>query len=412
MTDDKKNLLIGIFVAAALVVMVFVLLFLHPTTGDDEQVLYVRFSDIDKVNVGTRVTFAGRPIGEVDEIQRISDTREGPVDEYGHLYSYQLKLLIDSGIKIYDTDQFSLRTSGLLGERSVAILPFAPKLGQAPKQLTKNDIIYAEETGSVEDTIKEFKTVADKVEETLDLVNTILEDVQKEELIHKISLTAQNMSEITGALNQPEQLTAIISNIQDFSSELATRLPPSWDTFDESLDSLNVTASNFRATSLTAKDIVQGISEGRGTFGRLLERDDLYLEVKSILGKVDTVANDVNHYGLLFHLDKGWQRLRARRMNLMQKLSSPQEFRNYFNDELDQISTSLARVSMILDEVEFCGCPYGLGENRNFNKVFAELLRRTSILEESLQMYNQQVMECQVQQTELETAGVTCVPKD
>src|SRR5581483_903000 len=105
-------------------------------------------------------------------------------------------------------------------------------------------------------------------------------------------------------------------------------------------------------------------------------------------------------YGILFHSDKRWQRLRARRLNLLQKLQSPQEFRNYFNDEVNQISTSLSRVYMVLNEVG--QDPYGgcLLYDQEYNKVFSELMRRVSMLEEEVKMYNAQVVEAQSHQTE------------
>jgi len=136
--------------------------------------------------------------------------------------------------------------------------------------------------------------------------------------------------------------------------------------------------------------------------GRLFMRDDLYLHTISIMNKAETLMNDVNHYGLLFHTDKKWQRLRARRLNLMQALRTPQEFRNYFNDEIDQISTSLARVNMIMEQTEGC-CPSdALFENPNFTKVFAELIRRIGVMEEEIRMFNTQIVDRDVRTTELD----------
>lgn len=108
--------------------------------------------------------------------------------------------------------------------------------------------------------------------------------------------------------------------------------------------------------------------------------------------------DDVNHYGILFHNDKRWQRLRARRMNLMEKLKTPQEFRNFFNQEVDQVSTSLARVNMVLEKAG--KYPYCV-QDHEFRKVYTELLRRVSSLEDSLEMYNTQIIEPDVQKTEL-----------
>ena len=70
------------------------------------------------------------------------------------------------------------------------------------------------------------------------------------------------------------------------------------------------------------------------------------------MSKAETVLDDMSHYGLLYQNDKRWQRLRARRANLVTRLSEPQEFRNYFNDELNEINTSLSRLSHVIYETE------------------------------------------------------------
>ncbi len=65
MREASKNIAIGSLVAIALGLLLWVLLFLHPSFGDGKFRLHVRFQDIEKVNVGTRVTYAGRAVGEV-----------------------------------------------------------------------------------------------------------------------------------------------------------------------------------------------------------------------------------------------------------------------------------------------------------------------------------------------------------
>lgn len=403
MGDQFKNLIIGMFVIAACVIVIFLLLFLHPSTGDEGEILHVRFADIDKVNVGTRVTFAGRPVGEVKEIKEVEFDRTGIKDSSNHVYVYELTLAVDSGLKVYDTDEITLRTSGLLGERSVAIFPLAPPPNVTPRLLTSKDVVYATQVGSVEETMREFKEVADKLDVTLDNVTAILEDAQKEELVHKIALTIENIRDITEAVNKPDELTAIINNVQDFTKELSTRLPHSWDTLDKTLDQFHETSINANAFTSTAKGIMVNVQEGKGSAGKIFVNDDLYLRLTSLLSKGETVLNDVNHYGVLFHLDKGWQRMRARRANLLLKLSSPQEFRNFFNDEVDQIATSLERVSMVLDKTASYYPCYSHAFDPEFAKVYAELMRRVQDIEDALKMYDQQLMEIKVNETELIT---------
>lgn len=382
MADQLKNLMIGLFVIAAVTIIILVLLFLHPSPGDEGKRLRVRFANIDKINIGTRVTFGGKPVGEVKEIRELPDAINQRLEYNGFVYVYELDLLVDSDVNVFNTDEVSARTSGLLGEKSIAITPHAPAPGQ---QLIKvNDrIIYASETATVEETLKEFKELADKLELALDLASDHLIDLRKQDLWAKLGKIGDNVVSITSSLNKPDELAATVENFADLSAMAVD----SWETIDTSVNNLS--------------DVIVNVKAGKGTAGAILVKDDIYLKLNALLNKADTVLNDINHYGLLFHSDRGWQRLRSRRLNLLGQLKTPQEFRNFFNDEIDQISTSISRVSMLLQNEEgFTNCEE-LIDNCDFVKVYAELLRRVESLQESVKMYNQQVCDVGTCRTEL-----------
>lgn len=402
--------MIGLFVTAAATIVIFILMFLHPRIGDDGKRLRVRFANIDKVTLGTRVTYGGKPVGEVVGIREVELGRDGPKDSTGRIYLYELELRVDSSVDVYNTDEVSLRTSGLLGEKNLEISPFAPLPGQPVEQIDK-EVIYAKETGSVEDTFKEFKEVADKMDVTLDALTDTIYRIRDQKLIEKLSQTVKNLESITTSLNKPKEWSETLTNIHRLSQNMLT----SWHKVDPLLDKAYVTFENLDKAALGfhgvsdganvfvtgAQEMLAGISRGEGTLGKFLAQDDFYLRTSSLFSKAETVLDDINHYGLLFHNDKGWQRLRARRANLLQKLCSPQEFRNYFNDEIDEISASLARVSMVLEQVNGSPCCIDLLQDREYTKVFAELMRRISTLEEEVRLYNIQAVEAQVHTTEL-----------
>lgn len=362
MNDHLKNILIGVFVIIAFSIIVFILMFLNPNVGDESTHLRVRFANIDKVTLGTRVTYGGKPVGEVVGIKEIKENIDQRNAHGGFVYVYELDLAVDSGVKVFNTDEVAAKTSGLLGEKSVVItpLPFDPK---QPLRVVNNEIIYATESGSVEETFKEFKELSDKIELALDGVIDLLDRVKKEKVVENAAASIANIRDITASINNKKEWSELLSNLHSIS---------------------------------------ETVKNGNGTVGRLLMADDLYLHAISVMNKAETLMNDVNHYGLLFHSNKQWQRLRARRLNLMQTLRTPQEFRNYFNDEVDQISTSLERITMLMEQTE-CECPcYALFENKDFTKVFAELMRRIGVLEEEIRMYNTQLVESDVLSTELE----------
>lgn len=396
MADQFKNFLIGLFVTAAAGVIIFILMFLHPRIGDDGKLLHVRFTDIDKVTVGTRVTYAGKPVGEVIKIEEVEYGREGRTDASGRIYIYDLTLRVDSAVNVYNTDEISSRTSGLLGEKNIEITPMAPHPNQVLR-IIDNQPIYALETGSVEDTFKEIKDVAHKIEKALDAAIDVINDIKEQHLVKKITHTVENLESITTSLNKPEEWSEILANVHTLSQ----RALYSWNNVDKALVSINNAAESAQQFMNQGHQTFLDVGSGKGTMGKLVANDELYLRFNSIMSKLETTMDDINHYGLLFHSNKGWQRLRARRLNLLQQLRTPQEFRNYFNDEIDQISTSISRVFMVLNEVG--GDPYctTMSQNPEFNKVFAELMRRVSMLEEEIRLYNIQITETEVHQTEL-----------
>lgn len=391
MNDSGKNILIGLFVVAAAMIVIFILLFLHPTVGDDAQKMRVRFANIDKISIGTRVTYGGKPVGEVIDIKEIEDIKDArKPGKDGFVYIYELILGVDSQVHVYNTDEISSRTSGLLGEKTVEISPIAAKPGEQIRLVT-DQILYANESGSVEETLKEFKELSDKIEETLDSFKFAIDELNRQKIWEKISHTAQNLSDITTALNNPEKWTNILDNLDS----AAAKAPETLDEFqkvayhiDESMQSIR---DNLNLSLLDLNLVTKNVSTGKGTLGNLLMKEDIYLNTASLLSKAETILDDVSHYGVFFQNDKRWQRLRARRANLITRLSCPQEFQNYFNDELDQITTSLGRLSMVLQDTECQDYYQSFMDDANFRMVFSELLRRVTQMEKSLQLYNQQL---------------------
>ncbi len=382
MADQFKNLMIGIFVSAAAAIVVLSFMFLNPSTGDNRKVLNVHFTDIDKLTIGTRVTYAGRPVGEVVGIKEIEMGRAGPTDANGRVFLYDLTLRVDSSVDVYNSDKISARTSGLLGEKYVEISPFAPRPGEKLVRVD-NEVMFAQETASVEDTLKGIGMISAKFQKVLDGITGVINEVHDSKLVEKITHSIENVESITASLNKPKELSDTLANIHSISQKVNA----SWENIDATIHGI--------------QGIVTKISKGEGTLGRLLMSDEIYLRTNSIMSKLETTVDDVNHYGLLFHSDKGWQRLRARRLNLLQQLRTPQEFHNYFNDEVDQISTSISRVYLVLNQLSADPYCTDLLHNGEYVKVFSELMRRVSMLEEEVRLYNTQIVETSVHETEL-----------
>lgn len=397
MHTQLKNMLIGIFLIAAIGTFVSLVMFLRPSVGDERQVLYVRFSNINKINIGTRVLFAGRPIGEVTQIQQIYHARETqPSDELGRLFFYQLTLKVDSNVKVYNTDQISIQTSGLLGEKSISITPKAPPKGTTPELLTSKAPYYADSIDAIENTFNRLSDIGEKLENTIDLVNSWIVQNQ-DNLTHAVASIGSTLDQVYTTVKTVNE-QQIIPQVKQGTERFASLMQKTESAFDQMnqdgvFSNMGELVGNFKSASFSLDKITQDIAGGSGTLGKLLQGEDLYLRTNAILSKADTMMNDITHYGILFHLNKGWQRDRTKRLTALNALNTPSGFKDYFQTEMDKINTSMSRISMLIDKAQSKSEDQPVLTTPRFKEDFADLLRQVEDMSDNLKLYNQQLME-------------------
>ena len=110
------------------------------------------------------------------------------------------------------------------------------------------------------------------------------------------------------------------------------------------------------------------------------------------MSKSETLMNDINHYGLLFQYNKGWQRSRTKKANLLKSLDTPEEFKTYFEGEIDSINTSLGRIGELINRAEEDEEKNRIVQSDAFRRDFAALLRQVEALTDSLKLYNQDLV--------------------
>lgn len=397
MNERWKNILIGSFVAAALSIVVILVLFLKPTVGDGHKLIKVRFANITGINKGTRVTYAGKHVGDVNAIVEVADARLNP-DEQGRIYSFELTLRIDSSITVFITDEIAIRTTGLMGERMIAILPKAPYPGK-PSQPVQNEILFANSIDPVDNTLNQVSRVASRVENSFAHFDDWFQQTAPALLSSSLRLTEATQS-LIGLMKEVKDLNlagSLSSSLNVFSDTLK-------QVRDEQLVSnLNSLVKETGASISTLnqdgsilinhlKQLSGDLAKGTGTFSRFLKGDDFYLRLSSLMGKAETLMNDVTHYGLLFQYNKQWQRTRTKKIHLLNALENPKDFKTYFEGEIDSISTSLGRIGALLERAEENPQREKIIRSDSFKRDFAVLLRQAHALSEALKLYNQDLM--------------------
>lgn len=369
MSDGIKAFWLGVFIIITVAVAAWLLLFLKPSVGDCGTVLKVRFANIQNVSIGTRVTFAGKPVGEVIKINTIPNARANPPTSAGDIYFYELDLCVDSSVEIYNYDDILFSTSGLLGEKSISIIPKAAPPGEpAPHEVT-DDILYARSVDSLEETLVKIGDVADVFESAMTRINEFL-DANMEEFHDSLV----NISEAAGTFNTfLDQL-----NKENFTAKAV-----------EAAESI---AGAMRRADVFLKDLndselIRKLSNGQGTLGRLLNSDSFYLQMQAVMCKLETVLGDISNYGLLFQYDRSWQRKRIAKENQIKQMCSPAQAAAFFNEEMCEINNNLERVE------RFLNCTCCPSEDPCVAEAFRELLGRVEHLQCTLKNYNEMMFE-------------------
>jgi phospholipid/cholesterol/gamma-HCH transport system substrate-binding protein len=399
MSDKLKNILIGIFTLMAIAITIVIILFLQPSIGDGKKTLKVRFSNVAGINVGTRVSFAGKPIGEVVDIIEVEDARSDIKDSLGRYYFYELILKVDSSVDVYDTDLVTIQTTGLMGEKSIGIIPKAPKKDERAN-LINDDIIYAQAVDYFENTANQLSFVAEKLEKGINNLNFWFENNQK-----SLSKLVSSLSNITNSLDNQNVATSLNKTLTGFSENMnllnsslnEIKNSNTISKINEVVDNINVSTTNFRNESKNIfsnlNTLFNNLSSSDTTIGKFINSEDMYLKINALVSKTNTMLNDINHYGILFQYDKGWQRLRTKRANILQSLSSPRQFKEYFETELDEINMGLSRLSKVIERASNSKEKQKILNSEAYKRDFASLLREIKSLEDNLNLYNQQFLE-------------------
>ncbi len=383
-------MMVGIVMLAACAFTIALILFLKPSVGDEKKTYEVRFSNINGLGVGTRVMFAGKPVGEVVAIQEIPNARKEPSDTLGRVYFYQLTIKVDSSITLYNTDEITIQTSGLLGEKSIGIIPATPKPGVIIRPI-KKEPIYAQSADPIETAFYQLSNLAVSMGKTFDYLHCWLEK-NGDSLSHAVTAFGNTMDQADKTLQKVNN-SQIIEEAEKGITQFAQTMERMQNSIKELQEGHFFT--NLNAISSNVSQTTNSIATGKGTLGKLIEQDDMYMQVTSLFTKADTVMNDINHYGILFHLNKTWQRERLQQVTLVNSLDTPSSFREYFEQEVQDVNLAMSRLSMLLERAEKNPQKQAIFKDSRFSKDFAEFLREVDTLAKNVKLYNEELVQMQ-----------------
>ena len=282
--NRKYHATIGLTVVIALIFVIRALLFLHPSPGDGKTKLHVRFQNVDKIAPGSRVTFAGKPVGEVEKVQLMPQAFDERTNGSCYIYSYELLLAIDSSVKVYKSDEISVKTAGLMGEHFIAIIPQPVPEGKDLQLIEPTDVVFANSSGSPEETFQKISSVALKADQTMEAMITL------------INRNQEGIYQTTEAIRQAsQQLDILLTTLNNgrVGEKIATISDKAITCLDK-IDALTTTMT--------------GTAQSTGSLGKLITDPYLYDNFVECSQRTNQLIADINTYGILFHTNRDWQR--------------------------------------------------------------------------------------------------------
>jgi phospholipid/cholesterol/gamma-HCH transport system substrate-binding protein len=303
----NMDLIVGGSIIVALFILIAGVLWLKEVSVTRKLVSYTAlFPNVGTLQVGDPVMANGVPTGSVADIRLRGNT-------------VAVEISVDKSLHLTDSCRIIVQNIGLMGERGIGI-QMSPG-GKPWKSSSKSDTTFipgyfdtgiAEAMGMLGDVLTEVKTLVKNVNT---VVTSTVGDSSFNVVFHKLVIRLDSISEVAGNLlkkNEP----LINSSVRDIATvtadlkSLLNRNGPYIDTIVQngaSLTSYGITVANRIDTLVeTVQNVVDQVDSGKGSIGLLMKDEQFYYDLKSTIGNLDTLINEVKDDALKLRVKLGF----------------------------------------------------------------------------------------------------------
>jgi phospholipid/cholesterol/gamma-HCH transport system substrate-binding protein len=250
----------------------------------NSQLIRVKFDDVGTLAIGDKVTVSGVHKGKVEDF----DLMDAAV---------VVQLLISRDVRLKRDAVFTIRNTGVMGERFIAISPGSDsvRLDTAAIADGSSDSGIPEIMGLLGETITELRS----------LISSFRENVETESTMDKVNITLTNLSKVTTSLadyleRNEARLDETTENFLKTSKELRRVVAGNASAIDSSVQRLDrITFSVERLVGqldtvvAATRGLADAIEVEEGTLQLLLEDRRLYDDLRQTADNLDDLINDI-----------------------------------------------------------------------------------------------------------------------
>lgn len=306
LTSITQGVKVAVFVIALSVAGVF----LYRMVSKDSRpgktyVVYTHLTDATGLVTKSRVKIAGIPVGYIDTIGLDGGRAK-------------VRIIVDEGVDLFHNGATAKRSSSLLGEYNLVIIPGSP---EAPK-VKDGEELPSVDTASTDKIMQDVAIIADKVKlvatqaasafgsddsgkQMKEIVKNLAE-VSKEinetvkENRQAVKITVANIEKLTNVA--VPKVNNILTNVEHVTSDFKTileadksKVKPGSGIADvkETLANVKEASKSLETTMKHTESIIARIDKGEGTIGRLTKDETLINEVEGVVSDVRDLTGGI-----------------------------------------------------------------------------------------------------------------------
>lgn len=299
-SDKGLELKVGGFVLVGLGVLA-ALLVQFGRIGEGFQKYYgllVKFPDASGLLKGSDVLLAGAKIGHVSGGPRLAESGQG----------VEVPLRIFDFVKVPAGSRFTVSSSGLLGDRFVAVT--------APQRISqefipKNAVIEGTRETGIDDLTKEGGLLVTDLRTAVQNVNTAITRLNDE------ALSQTNLDNIKSAVENLNTATTALAASTQKVDGVIDKANETMDSAKKAADDLPAAIADARKTIQAATELIQKASTGKGALATLLTNQEFANDLRALIG-------NLRAHGVLFYRDSAAkEEARERQQNPPRRNSRP-----------------------------------------------------------------------------------------
>ena len=298
---------VGAFVLMIVLALGYFTILLSPTLGKTTHTMDVEFSNVTGLLKGDKVYLQGVDVGRV----KTMDIKDRKV---------LVTLILKYPVKLREGYRISVEPSSVLGGRYVAInegpldrpevpantliegtppVDFIGEAGEAVKSIRKA-LDEGGILGNLEKTLADVRVIAADLKEGKGSLGKLLrDDTAYDKLVaietNLLSITAKidagggTLSRLINDDSVYTNLQAVAANLRDMSD----RVNNGEGTLGRLLSKDDSLYRELSATASNLNGMTAGIASGKGTLGKLVNNEELYNEIRSLIGEIRAAIDDL-----------------------------------------------------------------------------------------------------------------------